>query len=211
MLETPDEAEIPVAKSSSGKTGYNCMKGEADAWARRTQKYRDNQRELENLKNKTGHLLVTNTQDSGSGRLTAFVSEEALAGYTWTPINCVNLVEAKALAIWLNSTPGRIAMRSVLSRKLTWPMWQPAALMKVTIPNIIGEKGSKPRDILCEGFEKLKLIELEKYRDGYTTVRQNIDEIVSRAMNIPMEQLTNWGKKLAEEPTIKGNEISGEN
>ena len=211
MLENPDEAEIPVAKSSSGKTGYNCMKGEADAWARRTQKYRDNQRELENLKNKTGHLLVTNTQDSGSARLTAFVSEEALAGYTWTPINCVNLVEAKALAVWLNSTPGRIAMRSVLSRKLTWPMWQPAALMKVTIPNIFGEKGSKPIEILFEGFEKLKLIELEKYRDGYTTVRQNIDEIVSRAMNIPMEQLIDWGKKLAEEPTIRGNEICGEN
>ena len=187
------------------------MKGEADAWARRTQKYRDNQRELENLKNKTGHLLVTNTQNSGSARLTAFVSEEALAGYTWTPINCDNLVEAKALAVWLNSTLGRIAMRSVLSRSLTWPMWQPSALMKVTIPNIFGAKGSKPREILCEGFEKLKLIELEKYRDGYTTVRQNIDEIVSCATNIPMEQLINWGKKLAAEPTIKGNEISGEN
>ena len=183
------------------------MNGYADAWARRVAKFRNTPQELENLKNKIGHLLIANTQDSGSARLTAFFSEEALAGYTWTPINCVNPAEAKALAIWLNSTPGRIAMRSMLSRKLTWPHWQPSALMNVCIPNIRGVEGANQRESLCDGFENLKAGELEKYREGYTVIRQQIDKVVSQATNIPMEKLIDWGEKLAKEPTIRGNDI----
>ena len=207
MFDDPNGTEIPVAQSSSGQTGYKCMNGNADAWARRVTKFRNTPKVLENLANKIGHLLITNTQDSGSARLTAFFSEEALAGYTWTPINSVNSAEAKALAVWLNSTPGRIAMRSVLSRKLTWPQWQPAALMNVCIPNIRGSEGEKLIESLCDGFENLKAKELEKYREGYTVVRQQIDEIVSQATNIPMEKLIDWGEKLAKEPTIRGNDI----
>ena len=211
MLDDPAGAEVSIAKSASGQAGYKCMNGYADAWARRVAKFRNTPKELENLKNKIGHLLITNTQDSGSARLTAFFSEEALAGYTWTPINCVNPVEAKALTVWLNSTPGRISMRSVLSRKLTWPQWQPAALMNVCMPNIRGPEGAKQRERLCDGFEILKASELEKYREGYTVVRQQIDQIVSQATNIPMEKLIDWGEKLAKEPTIRGNENSEQN
>ena len=204
MLENPLESEVPVAKSASGITGYKYMDGQADAWARRAVKFRDKPSELENLKNKLGHLLITNSQDSGSARLTAFASEEPLAGYTWTPVNNVSFEEAKALVVWLNSTPGRISMRSVLSRKLTWPMWQPAALMKVVIPNVLSAKGLRPREILCEGFEKLKSMELDQYRVGYTEVRQEIDKLVSSATHLPLEQLIDWGNRLAEEPTISG-------
>ena len=155
-----------------------------------------------------GHLLVANTQNAKSGRLTAFASEEALAGYTWTPINSVTLVESKALAVWLNSTPGRIAMRRVLSRELAWPMWQPNALMNVTIPDIRSAKGNRCKEILLQGFEALKPTKLEKYRDGYTAVRQEIDKIVSEATNLPLEQIFDWGRKLAAELTIKGDEIA---
>lgn len=208
MLNSSIGSEIPVARSASGEHGYKYLIGGADAWARRTANYQDNQSELENLTKKSGNLLITNTQDSSSGRLMSFASDEALVGYTWTPVQNVNLEEARALAIWLNSTLGRIAMRRVISRKLTWPMWQPAALMKVTVPNIRGVEGEKQREILCEGFEELRTMDLEKFRDGYTPVRKRIDEFVSEATNLPMERLADWGNRLAVEPTINGNKIS---
>ncbi len=201
MIEEPDAGEISVAKNA-GKDGYKYMEGCADAWASRSEKYKDDPKILNNLLGKTGHLLITNTQNSSSGRLTAFASEEALVGYAWTPVQFVTLMEARALTIWLNSTLGLIAMRRVLSRALTWPMWQPSALMKVTIPDIRSTEGKKRRDILCGGFEDLKKQELELYREGYTSTRLAIDGIVAKATNIPVEKLVDWGRRLAEEPMI---------
>ena len=202
MMDSSHDSEVPVARWG-GKDGYKSMKGSADAWARRTEKYRGKPEELKNLKNKRGYLLITNSQDSASGRLTAFASEEKLVGYTWTPVPGVTLEESKALTVWLNSTLGRIAMRRVLSRKLTWPMWQPSALMKVTIPNIRSTEGKKRRDILSKGFEEFKTQELELYREGYTHTRQAIDEVVAEATNMSLEELIHWGKRLADEPTVK--------
>jgi len=146
--------------------------------------------------------MVVNTQNALSGRLMAFASEKQLVGYTWTPVRGADLEEAKALAVWLNSTLGRISMRRVLSRELKWPMWQPGALMNVIAPNVRSDEEKKCKEVLCEGFESLKKEELEQYRDGYTTVRRRIDEIVSTATNISIDQITYWGNKLAVEPTI---------
>ena len=207
ILDNSQGAEISVARSSSGINGFKCIEGQADGWARRSTRFRNNIRELENLKNKSGHLMVTNTQDSSSGRITAFASKEALVGYTWTSIQSVDYEEAKALAVWMNSTLGQIAMRRVLSRKLTWPMWQPGALMNVVVPNFRTQEGKRSLDILVQSYYELKSREIEQYRDGYTAVRQEIDKTVSKATNLSLGKLVDWGEKLAKEPTIRGNKV----
>ena len=144
--------------------------------------------------------MVTNTQDSSSGRITAFASKEALVGYTWTSIQSVDYEEAKALAVWMNSTLGQIAMRRVLSRKLTWPMWQPGALMNVVVPNFRTQEGKRSLDILVQSYYELKSREIEQYRDGYTAVRQEIDKTVSKATNLSLGKLVDWGENWRKNP-----------
>ncbi len=202
-VDNLNDSEVSVARNS-GQDGFRKLQGQADAWARRSSSYKENMRELVTLQNKSGHLLITNTQDSMTGRLIAFCSKERLVGYTWTPAQGVDYDEAKALTVWMNSTLGRISMRSAISRKLTWPMWQPGALMNIAVPKIRGKKNLSCKAVLCGGFEEMKTKELDLYRDGYTSVRKAIDEIVAEATGIPMKSLTIWGKKLAEEPTIQG-------
>ncbi len=204
LVDDSHDSEVSVARSS-GQDGFKKLQGHADGWAHRLRSHMDNVNELASLKKKSGHLLITNTQDSMTGRLIAFCSEERLVGYTWTPVQGVDYEEAKALTVWMNSTLGRISMRGIISRKLTWPMWQPSALMNIAVPKIRGEKGNTCKVTLCEGFEAIKAKELDLYRDGYTSVRKTIDEIVAKATGMPMKKLEEWGEKLSKEPTISGN------
>lgn len=200
-----EKAEVAVAVSASGKRdqGFFRLSGKPDGWSRRAIAQRHNERELRNLKKKRGHLLITNTQDSVSARLMAFASPTRIVGYTWTPIPHVSKGEAEALAVWLNSSLGRIAMRRVLSTKLTFPTWQPGALLNVIVPDLRGKNGEQRVDSLRKAFNKLRRKEISQYREGYTPIRQDIDSEVAKSLNLSSDMIQDIGKRLAHEPTMR--------
>ena len=60
--------------------------------------------------NQTAHLLVTAGQDTRTGRLTAVAQEDPCVGVGWLPVPGVTLEKAKAAAVFLNSTAGRLQL-----------------------------------------------------------------------------------------------------
>ena len=102
---------------------------------------------------KAGYLLVTDGQASNTARLTATAGETKYVGVAWMPVTGLSSWESKALAIFLNSTAGRLQIMSHGSRKLEFPMYMPAAIGLVCIPDI---KDSCIRDILVDCWERTR-------------------------------------------------------
>ena len=61
--------------------------------------------EVDKMLTKAGHLLITAGQDNSAGRLTATADDEKYVGNGWFPVTGVSSAEAKALAVFINSTP----------------------------------------------------------------------------------------------------------
>ena len=81
------------------------------------------------------HLLVTAGQDTGTGRLTAVAQEERHVGVGWLPVPGITLVKAKAAAVFLNSTAGRLQLLRNPGRKLAFPQYRPAGLQTIRLPD----------------------------------------------------------------------------
>ena len=84
-------------------------------------------------------------------------------------------------------------------------MYQPDALEKLVIPDSRTKFGLGALEILRKCFRETRDIEVGPYRDGYSDVRRRWDTAVSVASGIDIAQLQEYGEKLAEEPTIRGN------
>ena len=67
---------------------------------------------VSNLKDRAGHLLVTDGQRNATARLTAVASDTKYVGVSWMPVNGYSPEEAKAIAVFLNSTPGRLQLNA---------------------------------------------------------------------------------------------------
>ena len=57
---------------------------------------------------KAAHLLVTDGQRNSTGRLTAVASNSVFVGVSWMPVAGLAPIDAKAIAVFLNSTVGRL-------------------------------------------------------------------------------------------------------
>ena len=198
-----NEAEVLVLKGA-GMDAQKRIEGIIDGWARRVKKLQDKESVLQNLVQKASHLHITNTQDSMSARLNTVVTSEMAVGYTWTPVQNISREEAEAVAVWNNSTMGRIGMRKWGSRKITWPMYQPKAISRMVVPDISGSTGERIRKKLQEAFALTKEQKVSSYRDGVGEIREIWDDAVSEATGLDRKWIAKCAELLAEEPTIKG-------
>ena len=108
---------------------------------------------VKNLKARAGHLLITDGQDSKTGRLTAVASDAKFVGVGWMPVEGFSPEESKSIAVFLNSTPGRLQLMRNAGRKLAFPMYRPAAYTGVRIPNV---KDAGIRQTLAHCWERTK-------------------------------------------------------
>ncbi len=199
------EAEVSVIKGA-GMDAQLRIRGAIDGWARRAKKWEDKkERVLRNLTEKAGCLLITNTQDSGSARLNTVAVREKAVGYTWTPVRKISKNDAEAIAVWNNSTLGRIAMRRLGSRKLIWPFYQPQAISQMVVPVLTGGDGEAVLCKLREAFVQTQGELVPQYRDGVLGVREIWDDAVSEATGLDRSWIRDCAKLLSEEPTIRGN------
>ena len=147
--------------------------------------------------NKAGYLLVSAGQDSGTARLTAVAGNIKCLGTSWMPVAGLSPTEAKALAVFINSTLGRIQLMRSMGRKLAFPLYRPAAVNAIRTPNI---KDPEVQQILADCWEQTKDVAVSQFRDGECEVRQLWDEAVADAMNWNPEELTHLRQLLHREP-----------
>ena len=197
------EAEVSVAKDAK-ESAQTSLKGVVDGWARRVPTLRSKERERESLVAKSGRLLVTNTQNASSARLAAVAFRSPVVGYAWTPVQAVTGQDAQALSVWINSTVGRILMRKYASRSTHWPMYQPAAIKALVVPNTAGAHWQRMREPLLNAYRATKDKIVPQYREPDAEVRRIWDQAVAKAAGITLREVGGWRNLMDAEPFVTG-------
>ena len=151
--------------------------------------------------NQTAHLLVTSGQRTGTGRLTAVAQEERCVGVGWLPVPGVTLEKAKAAAVFLNSTAGRLQLLRNPGRALEFPLYRPAGLKTIRLPDL---SDSDVVDVLAHCWEATAETEVPQYRDGECEVRRIWDDAVADALGWDKDRLGNLRRLLHQEPHVRG-------
>ncbi len=157
--------------------------------------------EAEQILLKAGHLLITTGHDSKTGRLTATAANECYIGNGWMPVAGLSPTEAKAAAVFINSTVGRLQLMRHAGRKIPFPTYSAAEAGNIRIPNI---KDDRIRGILADCWERTKDMEVPQFRDGECEVRCLWDEAVAEAMEWDAADLKRLRLLLHQEPHVRG-------
>ncbi len=146
---------------------------------------------------KAGHLLVTAGQDSGAARLTAVAGDTRCVGTSWMPVSGLSPGEARALAVFINSTPGRIQLMRSMGRKLAFPLYRPAAVYAIRVPDI---KDPYVLGILADCWDRTRHMMAPQFRDGECEVRRLWDEAVADCLGWNPAGLAHLRELLHREP-----------
>ena len=157
--------------------------------------------EVHKMLEKSGYLLITAGQDSNAARLTATAGDTRYVGNSWMPVPGFCPREAKAVAVFLNSTPGRLQLMQYAGRKLTFPTYRPASVQKIRVPNV---KDEAIRSILESCWGRTSELIVPQFRDGECEVRRLWDEAVASAMGWDAGELAFLRDLLHSEPHVRG-------
>lgn len=150
---------------------------------------------------KAGHLLVTMGHGLSTARLTAVASGERYVGQGWMPVTGLDPAPAKAAAMFLNSTPGRLLILRSPGKKLRFPFYNPVVWGDLPIPDLEDDRVTAP---LTACWEATHPEIVPQFRDGYTSIRRRWDEAVCDALGWDIDEVTELGKILASEPHVRG-------
>ncbi len=157
--------------------------------------------EVDKLLKKAGYLLMTSGQNSATARLTAIASDTKYVGRGFLPVVGPSAQQSKALAVFVNSTAGRLQLLRYAARTLAYPLYNPSGLKSVRIPDIHDERICR---ILAGCWEATKEMEVSQFRDGECEVRVLWDEAVAEAMDWDRAELARLRRLLHDEPHVRG-------
>jgi len=140
-------------------------------------------------------------QDTATARLTAVASDNRYVGQGWMPASDLTPAEAKAAAVFLNATAGRLMIGRHPGKKLGFPFYNPAAWKEVCIPDLSNPPAI---GILLNCWEDTRHEVVPQFRDGYTSVRRFWDEAVCSALGWNIDEIAELGELLAREPRVSG-------
>ena len=151
---------------------------------------------------KAGHLLVTMGQNNSAARLTAVASDERYVGQGWMPVTGLGgPALAKAAAVFLNSTPGRLLVMRSPGKSLGFPFYNPATWRALPMPDLTDPLIVSP---LTACWEATRRETVPQFRDGYTDIRRRWDIAVCETLGWDIDQVVALGELLAREPTVRG-------
>ena len=127
----------------------------------------------------SGHLMITSGQNTISGRVSAVVEErlEWAIGAIWRPIPGLSLTSAQALAVYMNSTLGRIELLRNRGKSLEYAVWTPRGLERIQVPMTSDDKAI---DRLAACYQETAGETVPRYDEGYTDIRRSWDKAASR-------------------------------
>ena len=157
--------------------------------------------ESDKILSKAGHILLPFRQDNSSARLTAVATNERHVGKGWMPVPDLSPEASKAIAVFMNSTAGRIQLMRNTGMKLSYPTYPPAAYANIRVPDV---KDDRIRQILADCWERTRDMTVPQFRDGECEVRRLWDEAVAEAMGWDAEHLAHLRQLLNNEPHVRG-------
>ena len=157
--------------------------------------------EADKILQKAGYLLITHGQRTTTARVTAVAAEKKHVGTGWMPVLEPSPEEAKALAVFLNSTAGRLQIMRNPGTTIEFPLYNPADIGTVRIPDV---KDTRIRQTLADCWERTKDMVVPQFRNGECEVRRLWDEAVANAMGWDPEKLAHQRELLNNEPHVRG-------
>ena len=177
----PDRIPVLNSKGAEGQTTITATPD--NYWIPK----RGHEREAEHYGKWASHLLVTAGQRNNTARLTAIAGDTRYLGNGWSPVVGTSPSEAKAIAVFINSTPGRIQLMRRPAKTLEFPQYKPEIIGSIKVPDI---KDDRIRETLADCWERTKDMEVPQFRDGECEVRRLWDEAVAEAMGWDPDELT---------------------
>ncbi len=206
--ESGTPGSFAILKSKSGIHGQKTIRSQPDEYwipkkydAEVTQLNGGIHPEVKKMLDKAGHLLITTGHDSKTGRLTATAANECYIGNGWMPIAGLSPTEAKAAAVFINSTAGRLQLMRHAGRKIPFPTYSATEAGNVRIPDV---KDAHIRQTMADCWERTKDMEVPQFRDGECKVRRLWDEAVAEAMGWDAAELERLRLLLHQEPHVRG-------
>ena len=193
--DNPDRIPVLDSKGSEGQTTITATPD--NYWVPK----RGREREAEHYGKWASHLLVTAGQRNNTARLTAIAGDTRYLGNGWSPVVGTSPGEAKAIAVFINSTPGRIQLMRHPAKTLEFPQYKPEIIGSIKVPDI---KDTRIRQILSDCWEQSKDMEVPQFRDGECEVRRLWDEAVAEAMGWDAAELSRLRELLHQEPHVRG-------
>ena len=190
---------FPILKSKSADAQRSIQSKPDEYWAPKRDSGDPSAKET--ILEKAGYLLITTGQDTKTARLTATAGDESFVGNGWAPVTGLSPAEAKAIAVFVNSTAGRLQVMRNPGRKIHFPSYSAAYISNIKIPDI---KGARARDILADCWERTKEMQVPQFRDGECEVRRLWDEAVAEAMGWDPSELVRLRELLNNEPHVRG-------
>ena len=157
--------------------------------------------EADKLLEKAGHLLITSGQAPSTARVSAIADDNKYVGRGWLPITGPDVQTAKAIAVFINSTSGRLQLLRNAGRKLAFPQYNPKPIEGLRIPDV---KNTRIRQFLADCWERTKEMEVPQFRYGECEVRRLWDEAVAEAMGWDAAELSRLRHLLHQEPHVRG-------
>ena len=122
-------------------------------------------------------------------------------GSGWMPVIGLSSQEAKAVAVYLNSTAGRLQLMRTPGKTLDFPTYSVAEAENIKIPDV---KDNSVRQILADCWDRTKEMEVPQFRDGECEVRRLWDQAVVDAMGWDAQELAHLRELLNNEPHVRG-------
>ncbi len=180
----PDEHWIPKKAASSGNLIDKPTHSETDK-----------------IQQKAGYLLITAGQDSRSARLTAVASNTRYVGNGWMPVFGMTTDQAKAAAVFMNSTAGRLQLMRSPGRKLEFPTYSAKEAANLRIPDLGDGRVCR---VLSDCWECTANMVVPQFRDGECELRRTWDEAVAEALGWDPDWLFKLRFLLHDEPHVRG-------
>ena len=150
---------------------------------------------------KAGNLLITAGQNNSTARLTTVASRQTYVGNGWMPVTGLSVQQASAVAVFLNSTAGRLQLMRCQGKTLVFPTYSAGESENLCIPDITDER---IMGILADGWERTRDMVVPQYRDGECEVRKLWDEAVAEALGWDVDELAHLRNLLHREPHVRG-------
>ena len=148
-----------------------------------------------------GHLLVTASQRTNTARLTAVASDVEYIGVGWMPVPGITFTQAKAVAVFLNSTAGRLQLMQNPGKSLDFSKYNPGAWEHIRIPDLNDEKAMS---MLATCWDQTSDMDVPQFRDGECEVRRLWDGAVAKALGWDPDNLAELRLLLHNEPHVRG-------
>ena len=202
--DTPGSFPVLYSKGAEAQTRIRAMPDKHLVSTKPTQpdpSLGRNASHAEKLHQHAGHLLVTEGQRTSTGRLTAVASEIEYIGVGWMPIRDITFREAKAVAVFLNSTAGRLQLLRNPGKSLDYPKYRPGTYEGIEIPDLTDEKAVLS---LAMCWDRTHDMIVPQFRDGECEVRRLWDEAVAEALGWDTQWLAELRQQLHDEPHVRG-------